>query len=827
MRLLASALAVGLFLAGCARQQPAAPTAPVQPAASNAPAGAAQPAAPPRVPIGPQPYDKVVTKVAKSDSGLFLVHKVDAKTLFELPDSLLGRDMLWLTRLSAAAEDLSPFMTAGSNVNEQLVRWSREGDRILLRSYSYRYVADTALPIAKSVAVNTFAPILRSFKIEAFARDSHAVVIDVTSFFDDDVAAISGLPSGMRTQFKVRRMDPARSFVESTKSFPLNIEVRQVQTFDAAEPPSQGASATVSIQVAQSLVLLPREPMRPRAADSRVGWFTTNQIDFGSTELKAASRALINRWRLEPRDTAAYARGELVEPIKPIVFYLDDGTPNEWRPFIKQGVQDWQKAFEVAGFKNAILARDPPSSAEDPDFDLDDVRYSSIRYIANMTRNAMGPSVADPRTGEIIESDIIWYHNHLRSYRNRLMVETGAANSEARSLHTAANLIGETVRQVIAHEIGHALGLPHNMIGSSSFPVDSLRSPTFTAAHGVSPSIMDYARQNYIAQPGDGVTRFVRMMGPYDFYAINWGYRALPNATSMDAEKPTLDRWIREKANDPMYRFAGGDGIDPRTQTEDLGDDAVRASRFGIANLKRVAPMLPTWTGTPGQDYSDLNELYGELVQSYTRYLGHVVTLVGGVYRSAKMTDQAGPVFEPVPAAKQREAIHFFDEMVFTTPLWLVDPALLSRIEGGGAIERVRAQQSVVVNQLLDPSRLGRMAENVVFGGAGVYAPMTMLSDIRGAIWKELGGNAAIDPWRRQLQRVHLERLRMLAIADGVPATRGPDPKTSDARPLARGELTALRVAIQGRLARGGDEATRRHLADAVARIAETLETKR
>ncbi|MES2125472.1 MAG: zinc-dependent metalloprotease [Gemmatimonadota bacterium] len=818
MRLNAYVLAAGLLGAACAHPRPAAtPTPATTPAVAPAP----------RPSSGPQPYDKVITRAAKSDAGLFTVHTVDAKRYFEIPDSLLERDMLWLTRLSAAAENLSPFLTAGSNVNQQLVRWSRDGDRMLLRSYSFRYVADSALPIARSLAVNTFAPIIRSFRIEAFGRDSHTVVIDVSSFFDDDVAAISGMPASMRTQFKVRRMDPARSFVESLKSFPLNIEVRQVQTFDAAEPPSQGASATVSIGVAQSLVLLPREPMRPRAADARVGWFTTDQIDFGSPELKAASRTLIRRWRLEPKDPAAYARGELVEPVKPIVFYLDPGTPAEWRPFIRQGVQDWQRAFEAAGFKNAILAKDPPTAAEDPEFDPDDVRYSSIRYVANMTRNAMGPSVSDPRTGEIIESDILWFHNHLRSYRNRLMVETGAANPDARSLHTAPALIGETVRQVIAHEVGHALGLPHNMIGSSSFPVDSLRSPTFTAAHGVSPSIMDYARQNYVAQPGDGVTRFVRMMGPYDFYAINWGYRIIPGAATAAAEKATLDRWILEKANDPMYRFAGGDGIDPRAQTEDIGDDPVRASRLGIANLRRVAPMLPRWTATAGEDYEDLNELYGELVQSYARYLGHVVTLVGGVYRNAKTTDQAGPVFEPVPAARQREAIRFFDEVLFTTPTWLVDPALLSRIENGGAMERVRVQQSAVVNQLLDPARLGRMTENAVFADGAVYSPMMLLADLRGSIWKELAGSGSIDPWRRQLQRIHVERLRTLATADGPATIRTADPRMSDVRPLARGELVALRAAIQARLGRGGDEATRRHLSDVADRITETLEAKK
>ncbi len=815
-------LSVALLTIGCVSNTTSTRPAPTRTAGDTVATRAGGPAA--RT-TGPQPYAKVIPAKATTDSGLFVVRQGDEKTFWEIPDSLLGRDMLWLTRIAASAEDLSGFTNSGSNINEYLVRFERDGHRILLRSQGTRYVADTTLPIAKSVAANTFSPILQSWDLKARTTDSLASVIDVTSFLEGDVAAISGLGTGFRTQFKVRRMDPARSFVESVKSFPENLEVRQVQTFDAAEPPSQRATGTISITTAQSLVLLPREPMRPRYADERVGWFTLNQIDFSSKALKADERRLIQRWRLEPKDPAAYARGELVEPIKPIVFYLDPGTPTEWRPYIRQGVEDWNVAFEAAGFKNAIVAKDPPSPAEDPDFDPDDVRYSTVRYIANLTRNAMGPSVADPRTGEIIESDIIWYHNHLRSYRNRLMVETGAANPGARSLDIEHDLIGETVRQVIAHEIGHALGLPHNMIASSSFPVDSLRSPSFTSEYGVAPSIMDYARQNYIAQPGDGVTRFVRKIGPYDLYSVNWGYRVIPAPTAK-AEIATLDRWIAEKADDPRYRFYGGDGMDPRAQTEDIGGDPVMASTYGIMNLKRVLPQLPTWTATPGENWDDLEELYGELVSSYARYVGHVITMIGGIERTAKSTDQAGPVYVPVTAAEQRRAMKFLADEVFTTPTWMVEPELLRRIEGVGAMDRVRQAQTSALNRVVDATRMQRMVEVGLYADGPTYTPAALLADVRGAIWGELSGRGAIDPWRRQLQRAHVERLISLATAESVSAARGADASTAEARPLARQELRTLQSAIGARMRQGGEATTRAHLEDLSARIGQALDPK-
>ncbi len=536
--------------AGLAAQQP--PPVATPPAAGAEGAAAQTPAAR----RAPRPYAQVITARAHTERGGITVHRVDDRYFFEVPDSLMSRDFLMVTRAAGVPAGSGGFQSAGSSLNERMIRWERVADRVILKSISTEAVADDSLPIARSVAANNYAAILGSFPIAAFARDSNAYVIDVTDFFSTDNPATSGMGAAARRTYGVRRFDPARSYISSVRGFPINIEVRQVQTFDAATPPSDPNGASVTMETRQSMILLPRVPMRPRNFDPRVGYFSLDRVNYGLDEQKAASQEFITRWRLEPKDPAAYARGELVEPIKPITYYIDPGTPARWRRYVKEGVENWQHVFEKAGFKNAVLAKDAPSKEQDPDFDMDDARYSVVRWAASLVRNATGPHTHDPRSGEIINSEITWYHNHMRSYRNWLMMETGASNPAARSLDIPEELMGETMRQVITHEIGHALGLQHNMIASASFPTDSMRSPTFTSKYGVSATIMDYARQNYIAQPTDGLKTkdFIRRLGPFDDFAINWGYRVIA-APSADAERATLNKWLTSQTGPFPYRF--------------------------------------------------------------------------------------------------------------------------------------------------------------------------------------------------------------------------------------------------------------------------------
>jgi len=771
-------------------------------------------------------YNQVVTKDAISDEGLFTVHKVKKTYLYEIPFDKLEKDMLWVSRIAQIPSGFGGgYMNAGSKTNEQMVHWVRFQDKILLKVKSYANVADSSKAISASVRVNNYEPTLFAFDIKAFNKDSTSVVIDVTSLFDSDVPAISGLSSRIRSTYKVKRLDPTRSFINSVKSFPENIEVKQDFTYTASEPSTQRATESISLQMNQSMVLLPEEPMQPRINDPRVGFFTVSQVDFGSDELKADEKTYIRRWKLEPKDTAAYARGELVEPIKPIVYYLDPGTPENLKEYIKQGIEDWQKPFESAGFKNAILAKDAPTPEEDPEFSPEDIRYSVVRYVASTTRNAVGPSVSDPRSGEIIESDIIWYHNHLRSYRNRYLLETGAANPNARTLQTKPEEIGEMMRMVIAHEVGHALGFPHNMAASYAYPVDSLRNGNFTQKNGIAASIMDYARFNYIAQPEDENIRFVRQMGPYDHYVTNWGYRYL-NTTSPEAEVPTLNQWILEKADDPTYKYGRqSSSFDPQSQTEGLGDDPIKASTYGLKNLKYVAENLTKWTSDETNNYDDLEELYGELLSVYGRYIGHVTTTIGGVYENLKTPTQEGVVYTHLGKASQRKSIQWLQENVFNTPHWLIDKVILQNIAYAGYFEGIRNAQARHLNALLNTDRLGRLIDAETTNKT-YYSALEMLSDVRKGLWKEAYRGVNVDIYRRNLQRTYLERMALLLNTKTSAGRLSYNVGTSDVGSLVRGELKTLRSRLK--LAKSGyiNTTTRYHYEDAIAKIDTLLDPK-
>jgi hypothetical protein len=760
-------------------------------------------------------YNKVITKEALTDEVLFKTHQVGEDYFYEIPNRLLDTDMLWVTRIAQIPSNLGGgYMNAGSKTNQQVVSWERFQNKILLKVKSYSEVAlDTTAAINSSVKVNNYEPIMYAFDIMAFDADSTATVIEVTKFFSTDVPSISGLSPTLRKAYKVRGLDKDRSFINSVKSFPENIEVKQDVTFTASEPPSNGSLGSISMQVNQSMIILPKEPMQPRLYDPRVGFFTVNQIDYSSTALKADEKKYIRRWRLEPKDPEAYARGELVEPVKPIIYYLDPGTPESLKEYIKQGIEDWQKPFETAGFKNAIIARDAPTLEEDPEFSPEDIRYSVVRYVASTTRNAVGPSVSDPRSGEIIESDIIWYHNHLRSYRNRYLLETGAANPSARTLDTESKEIGEMMRQVIAHEVGHALGFPHNMAASYAYDVEDYRNGDFTQKNGIAASLMDYARYNYIAQPGDENIRFVRQMGPYDHYATNWGYRVIPNINTPEQESTVLNGWIMEKADDPKYKFGRQSSrFDPQSQTEAIGNNPIKASTYGIKNLKYVAQNLPEWTSEQTNNYDDLQELYGELLGVYSRYVGHVVTNVGGVHEDLKKPTQAGTVYRSVDKKTQKESIEWIQNNVFETPLWLVDKQILQNINPDGYFDVLRSVQVRHLNALLSHDRIGRLINSETVD-TDYYSALNMLQDVRKGVFT----NSKVDIYKRNLQRAYVERMEYLMIE--VPRRSSYNIGQSDVKALVRGEFKALLPTLRSKRNSTSSVVNRYHYEDLLARV--------
>jgi len=818
-------LALTLLAGACAPKRSAQPTPGAARATAAADGERAQATA--SSARGLKAYNRVITADAETTSGLFKTHRIGEKLYFEIPAEEFGKEMLLVGRLVKGAPQVFSYEGyGGDKFTEQAVMWERVGDRVLLRRLSYQITANPDDPIAQSVEAANNPGIIASFPVETYGPDS-AAVIDVTRLYTTSVPHVQALSGSI---------DEKRSYIERARAFPDNVIVEATQTtpIKVGEQAARLGVAQVRSVVAHwSMIRLPEDPMPARLFDDRVGYFSVFHYDFSAPDHRATRRQFITRYRLEKKDPTA----EISEPVQPIVYYIDPATPKEWVPYVKQGIEDWQPAFEAAGFKNAIIAKEAPSPEEDPDWSPDDVRYTVVRWLASTMENAQGPRVVDPRTGEILNGSVRMFHNILTLLRDMYFAQAAPLDPRAQQLPFPDSLMGRLVRYVVAHEVGHTLGLQHNFKAASTYPADSLRSESWLRTMGHTPSVMSYTRFNYTVQPEDGIDPelLVPRVGPYDHFAIRWGYAPIPGAKSPEEELPVLDAWARAQDTVPWFRFAtsGAKGADVGEQTEAVGaSDPVYSTRLGLRNIERAVPLARKATeGKPG-DNGDLSRLYQRILRQWATELRHVVQVVGGVESQEKYGTQPGPRFVPVSGKRQREAVAFLNRHAFQTPHFLLDTSILRRIEPEGALTRIRQRQTEVLSSLLDNGRMARLIEFEALAtrGGDIYPLSEMLRDVRRGLFQELSAERVrIDAFRRNLQYAYLAEVKgkldpsagSRSSSSGGPRVAVPD----EAKALLRAELVDLDAEIRRALPRAADRATQAHLQELRHRIGELLDS--
>ncbi|MCV2483528.1 zinc-dependent metalloprotease [Flavobacterium sp. SH_e] len=745
-------------------------------------------------PKGMQAYSKIITDKAKNKSGLFTVSQVDAKYYFQIPDSLFNRYMLVVTRYLSTPEGMGIF--GGEKANEQTVYFEKgTNNTVFLRSLQYRQdVRSADSMLAKALAGSNENPIVAAFPIKTTNPDNGNIVIDVTDAFKKDNAMFS-IGSSEKTEKKLTSLADDKSFVDTIDTYPINIEVKTTKTYTS----STASSGSITLRLNTSIVLLPKTPMRKRFFDERVGYFANKYVLFDDDEQRAQKKFIVQRYRLEPKDKdiKKYLRGELVEPKKQIVYYIDPATPKKWRPYLIAGINDWQKAFEAAGFKNAIIGKEWPE--DDKTMSLEDARYSVVRYLASETPNAYGPRISDPRSGEIMESHVGWYHNVMKLVQRWYMIQAGPLDARARKMHLDDELMGQLIRFVSSHEIGHTIGLRHNMGASSATPVEKLRDKKWVEANGHTVSIMDYARFNYVAQPEDNISPvgLYPRIGSYDKWAVQWGYKYYPNTKDEFEEESLLAKLTTDSLTANPKLWFGGEGKDedPRSQAEDLGDDAVLASDYGIKNLKRVVPHLIEWTYQPNDPYDNLADMHKAVVRQYGLYLYHVLKYIGNNYVTKRTVDEKGAVYKPVPKAKVKAAIDYLGRQLFVSPLWMypqeIDDLIALKRE-----DQISDQQNQVLTMLLSSGMLYNISMKSMQSKEAYTVP-EFLNDMQQIVWVKFSGDEKQDYYRRSFQRGYIEKLGMLLLPKEVePGKASNTAQRSDVRLYGKQHLLKLKTDV-------------------------------